>query len=213
METPTLQPYLESSSSSHTSSPIVRASPASDTTIKPLPALPHDAPAYTDEPYHDDPHHEAYRDDPSPPRDEASHQHAAAHQPYTDSPPTTPSGTNDENIPLAHFLLHQHYPTEAPPSYSVAIRQTNTHRDTLIHYIPSDTHSHSQSHANLQPPTRRSYAPVLIEFDPESGEVVSRTDDVRHSVENVVAMFVVAVVLLMLSGMLAWFVVGSGLFR
>jgi hypothetical protein len=54
---------------------------------------------------------------------------------------------------------------------------------------------------------------VVIEFDAESGEVVARSDDVRHSVEKVVAMFVVAGVLLVVSFVLAWLVVGSGVFR
>lgn len=50
---------------------------------------------------------------------------------------------------------------------------------------------------------------MLIEIDPESGEVVSRTDDVRHGVEKVVAMFVVAIVLLFLSGFLGFIALGS----
>jgi hypothetical protein len=50
----------------------------------------------------------------------------------------------------------------------------------------------------------------VIEIDEESGEVVSRTDDVRHSVEKVVAMFVVAGLLLILSGVLAWLALGMG---
>ncbi|KAH7080943.1 hypothetical protein FB567DRAFT_116576 [Paraphoma chrysanthemicola] len=230
MENPTHQPYLDSPSSSQPTSPTLHASPASsETTIKPLPALPPNAPAYSDtEPYQDDPHNvaynsgDSYRDDPHdrPYRDDESeiysdapaphqqpssqqHQHT---QPYTDTP-----DIDTDNIPLAHLLhLNAIYPTESPPSYSVAIRETQTHRDTLIQYIPppnpsSTPPSHYQSQAH--------YRPVLIEFDPESGEVVARTDDVRHSVEKVVAMFVVAIVLLVLSGVMAWMVVGSGLFR
>jgi hypothetical protein len=52
---------------------------------------------------------------------------------------------------------------------------------------------------------------VVIEIDEESGEVVSQTDDVRHSVEKVVAMFVVAALLLILSAVLMWLAIGSGL--
>jgi hypothetical protein len=77
----------------------------------------------------------------------------------------------------------------------VAVRQTHSYRDTLIQYIPSDERG----------------ASVVIEIDEESGEVISRTDDVRHSVEKVVAMFVVAGLLLILSGVLAWLAMGSGL--
>lgn len=50
---------------------------------------------------------------------------------------------------------------------------------------------------------------MLISIDPESGEVLHRTDDVRHGVEKVVAMFVVALVLLVLSGVLAWLAFGG----
>jgi hypothetical protein len=72
----------------------------------------------------------------------------------------------------------------------VAVRQTHSYRDTLIQYIPSDERG----------------ASVVIEIDEESGEVISRTDDVRHSVEKVVAGL-----LLILSGVLAWLAMGSGL--
>jgi len=48
-----------------------------------------------------------------------------------------------------------------------------------------------------------------VEIDPETGEVVSRTDDVRHSMEKVAAMFVVAVVLLVLSGVFVWMAFGG----
>ncbi|KAH7066691.1 hypothetical protein BKA63DRAFT_425295, partial [Paraphoma chrysanthemicola] len=192
---PTHQPYLDSPSSSQPTSPTLRASPASsDTTIKPLPALPPNAPAYSDtEPYQDDPHH-IYSDAPAPHQSAppTHHQHASSQQHQHTQPYTDATDIDTDNIPLAHLLhLNAIYPTESPPSYSVAIRETQTHRDTLIQYIP--------------PPNPK--------FDPESGEVVARTDDVRHSVEKVVAMFVVAIVLLVLSGVMAWMVVGSGLFR
>lgn len=41
---------------------------------------------------------------------------------------------------------------------------------------------------------------------------MERPDDVRHDVEKVVAMFVVASLLLMVSGVLGWLALGSGLF-
>jgi hypothetical protein len=45
---------------------------------------------------------------------------------------------------------------------------------------------------------------VVVSIDAESGEVVGRTDDVRHSVEKVVAMFIVAGLFLVLGGCLVW---------
>jgi hypothetical protein len=99
----------------------------------------------------------------------------------------------------------------------------------LIEYIPQNPH---HSH-NPQPPTSptpyQSYQQrlsrsgslafaldarssarrqVVIDIDEESGEVVSRTDDVRHGVEKCVAMFVVAGVLLCLSAVLGWMAFG-----
>jgi hypothetical protein len=49
---------------------------------------------------------------------------------------------------------------------------------------------------------------VVVEIDAESGEVVGRTDDVRHGVEKAVAMFIVAGLLLVLGACLVW--VGFG---
>lgn len=54
---------------------------------------------------------------------------------------------------------------------------------------------------------------VIVDIDEETGEVLGRTDDVRHSVEKVVAMFVVAIVLLVVSGVLMWLALGAGLSR
>lgn len=68
----------------------------------------------------------------------------------------------------------------------------------MIQYIPSNDHALRN---------------VVVEIDEETGEVVGRTDDVRHSVEKVVAMFVVAIVLLVVSGVLMWLALGSGLGR
>jgi putative exporter of polyketide antibiotics len=50
--------------------------------------------------------------------------------------------------------------------------------------------------------------------DEESGVVeLVRADDVRHSVENVVAIFVVASLLLIVAGVLGWLALGSGVFE
>ena len=55
--------------------------------------------------------------------------------------------------------------------------------------------------------------PLLVEIDEESGvERGLRADEVRHSVENVVAMFVVASLLLVVAGVLGYLALGSGLF-
>jgi hypothetical protein len=40
---------------------------------------------------------------------------------------------------------------------------------------------------------------------------MARPDDLRHDVERVVAMFVVAAVLLVVSGVLGWLALGSGI--
>ncbi|KAH8728039.1 hypothetical protein GQ44DRAFT_702549 [Phaeosphaeriaceae sp. PMI808] len=203
MENTTQQPYHDSPTPSRSPSPMPSST---TTTIKPLPALPHEAPLpvlqsdiLPTEPYRDDP--------PTPPSSTRQQQQLHTHipqqpfQPYTDSPPLTP---DDDNIPLAHFILNP-YPQEAPPSYSVAVRQSHTYHDTLIQYVPEE-HTFAQYLAHHD----RAVRPVLIEIDEESGEVISRTDDVRHSIEKVVAMFVVAGLLLLLSAVLAWLALGTG---
>lgn len=196
-------------------------SPSSSiSTIKPLPALPHENAPPTYEAYRDDPSDEPYRDDPSattassPPQQQLHHHHQQQ-RPYTNiSPPLTPLATplpDDDNIPLAHLLLTPNpYPLEAPPSYAVAIRQTRSRRDTLIQYIPSSAHEAGQQGTLLHGNSLRS---VIVDIDEETGEVLGRTDDVRHSVEKVVAMFVVAIVLLVVSGVLMWLALGAGLSR
>ncbi|KAH3916370.1 hypothetical protein HBH56_057710 [Parastagonospora nodorum] len=217
-------PYHDSPPPSRSSSPTrptrsrSTSSSHSSSTIKPLPAPPQPAPVH--EPYRDDPpntHHNdpsTYRDEPSstyrddpPPHAAASHANPPAYhhqqRPYTDSAPVTPLPT-DDNIPLAYLIPP--YPSNSPPPYSVAIRETLLiqHQHPYHAYAPSQTPYHD---APIFPTSRR--RDVLVEIDPESGEVVSRTDDVRHGVEKVVAMFVVAVVLLFLSGFLGFIAFGS----
>lgn len=173
-------------------------SPTHQSSIKPLPALP----PYTDEPYTDAP--------PTPtsteqvPRGDSYNVRPHEEQPYTDALLPSDHDTDNDDIPLAHFLPPHPYPHEAPPSYSVAVRSTHSYHDTLIQYIPS----HRQ-HQTSQRWQTSNASQVVVEIDSESGEVLSRTDDVRHSVEKVVAMFVVAAVLLVISGVLVWLVLGS----
>lgn len=132
---------------------------------------------------------------PHPPQ-YTQHHIEVSYQPYSDTPPTP----NDDDVPLAHLILQpqiysQHYsleppyPLEAPPSYSVAVRQS--FRDTLIQYIPQ--------------------GPSAVDTDEEAGVEIVRADDVRHSVEKVVAMFVVASLLLIISAVLGWLALGSGI--
>jgi hypothetical protein len=83
------------------------------------------------------------------------------------------------------------YPADAPPPYAIAVRQS--YRDTLVQYIPRGEHE-----------TRSE------DEESQLGVDVARPDDVRYSVENMVAMFVVAILLLVVSGVLAWLAFGSG---
>lgn len=169
---------------------------------------------------------EPYRDDPptpthsTPPTTSHSQPPTYYHhpQPYTDSPPLTPGphGSDDENIPLAHFLQHPAaYPADAPPSYNVAIRQTATYRDTLVQYIPPPPHylHHNQRQASRYAQFMRGQ--IVIDVDEETGLAGERDEDdedMRYSVEKIVAMFVTAGLLLVLSGVLGWLAFGSGLF-
>ncbi|KAJ4373293.1 hypothetical protein N0V83_003587 [Neocucurbitaria cava] len=228
-----MQPYSDSSTDPRSSSP---ATSDSSTTIKPLPALPTQTPRYnevdegSDREEEDDDNEEddePYRDEPATPTEsypthnppQYRRHHHPSYQPYTDFP-TSPSGSallnaSDDDVPLAHLLLqpqtyhisstsyssfppHIPYPLEAPPSYSVAVRQS--YRDTLIQHIPSGQQQ------------RDPRDPILVEIDEEAGLEMMRADDVRHSVEKVVAMFVVASLLLVIAAVLGWLALGSGLF-
>jgi hypothetical protein len=202
------EPYRDSPARTRNTSSTHHASPSSSdssATIKPLPATP---PPYADE--------EPYRDDPSPPseatpptRQTSSSTHdrqsrcSLRYQPYTDSPPQTPDA---DDVPLAHLLSthtytqstqvsHQPndalYPADAPPPYAIAVRQS--YRDTLIQYIPRGQHASPDADEESQ-----------------VGVDLLRPDDVRYSIEKIVAMFVVALLLLVVSGVLAWLALGSG---
>ncbi|CBX99458.1 hypothetical protein LEMA_P086970.1 [Plenodomus lingam JN3] len=123
--------------------------------------------------------------------------------------PNDDDDDDDDDVPLAQLFVHPDphdlgpqdlYPLEAPPSYSVAIcdaRHIQSQRGVLVHYV--------RPHHVYLP--RENYDEEA-DWD-ENGD---RVDDVRHDVEKIVAMFVVAFMLLMVSGMLAWMALGSGLF-
>ena len=113
-----------------------------------------------------------------------------------DSPPATPDA---DDVPLAHlisthiynqstdasYLSRENHPGDAPPPYAIAVRQS--YRDTLIQHIPRGQHE-----------------PREADEESEVGMDIERPDDVRHSVEKVVAMFTVAFMLLIIAGLLAW---------
>ncbi|KAF2845945.1 hypothetical protein T440DRAFT_472252 [Plenodomus tracheiphilus IPT5] len=186
--------------------------------------------AYTDEeePYHDDPPSHPH---PQPqPRIQTHHIALPPPRPhpYTDlSHPPTP---NDDDVPLAHlipnpipFPAHSPYPIDAPPPYTVAIHQAYHDTQTLIHYTPPhqlQTHgarhnSDAEEARQLELRLSRVFgdAVVDVDADEELGLGWGRgLDDVRHGVEKVVAMFVVAAFLLMVAGVLGWLALGSGVF-
>jgi hypothetical protein len=85
---------------------------------------------------------------------------------------------DDDDVPLAHLYP---YPTEAPPSYSVAVRQS--YRDTLIAHIPTNSN-------------------VSAETDEEAGVDREYHDDVRFKVEKLVAAIIVSLILLVLTGLM-----------
>ncbi|KAI4701949.1 hypothetical protein J4E89_010468 [Alternaria sp. Ai002NY15] len=208
MENTTTEPYRDSPARDRRASSTHQASPSSSdssATIKPLSATP---PPYTDE--------EPYRDDPPTPTGaspstrqttsptyQRQSRRSPPYQPYTDSPPHTPDA---DDVPLAHLVSHAYtqsteishqpndafYPADAPPPYAIAVRQS--YRDTLVQYVPRGQHGGREEDEESQ-----------------IGVDVVRPDDVRYSVENIVAMFVVAIMLLVVSGVLAWLAFGSGL--
>ncbi|KAL1801035.1 hypothetical protein ACET3X_001377 [Alternaria dauci] len=213
MENTTTGIYSGSPAYTRDTSPIQHASPSSSdssATIKPLPAIPHMPPPYAYErPYRDDPPTptegtpSTHRQLTSPTHDLQS-QHGLVYRPYTDSsPPHTPIA---DDVPLAHlFATHTYaqpteflyqpddafYPADAPPPYAIAVRQS--YRDTLIQYIPSSQHDPR----------------VAEDEESQLGIDVIRPDDVRYSVEKIVAMFVVALLLLVVSGVLSWLALGN----
>ncbi|KAF2874151.1 hypothetical protein BDV95DRAFT_592272 [Massariosphaeria phaeospora] len=178
--------YRDSPASSRSSSPLP--------CTKALPSLPDDdAPPPFLEPYRDDP--AAASEQPHTFVFHAIYPHRAASHtlnrhlqiqipPYTDADPLA---SHDDDVPLAHLYP---YPTEAPPSYNTVVRQS--YRDTLIQHIPSHSISTSSTSADT---------------DLETGVELERADDMRFGVERVVAMLVVALVLLLISGVMAWWVI------
>ena len=180
-------PYQDSPSSSRSSTPV---SSSHIPQPKPLPSLPVGAPTEPIVPYRDDPSPSAPTNvptiaAPTPRRYRSSTttstrrvQHAGIqlfYTPYRDVPPVP----NDEDVPLAHLYS---YPTEAPPPYQVAVRES--YRETLVQHMPS-----SNVYNNVH--------------DEEAGIDVNQPDDVRFTVEKFVAAIIVSMVLLIIASFLA----------
>lgn len=198
--------YSDAPTYSQSTSPVT----SSDTSGKPYRVLPPQTqpPAYSDD-------HQPYRDDPprstalaiqahvSPLHPPHDHHMTLPSRPYafyvdTSAPPTP----NNGDVPLAHLHTcptplrpsgEEYYPLEAPPAYSVAIGQS--HDSAVAYYAHYGVYAARQG--------------VLEESDEEAG-LEGGFDDVGHSVEKIVAMFVVASMLLVLSVVLAWLALGSG---
>lgn len=165
-----------------------------DQPTKPLPSPPLDTPPeplnelepYRDEPSPDSPAPAPapIAASPSPQRYRTPTERANArlrqaeiqvfYTPYTDAP----RAPNDEDVPLAQLYL---YPTEAPPPYQIAVR--DSFRETLAHHIPS-------------------YAESTIQ-DEEAAVDRVQSDDVRFTVEKAVASIIVAMLLLVIASILA----------
>ncbi|KAF9734185.1 hypothetical protein PMIN03_005208 [Paraphaeosphaeria minitans] len=188
MEATAQEPYRDSPSSSRSSSPM---SFSRDHPAKPLPSLPLDTPTELPndlEPYRDEPSPvpapAPIDASPSPQRDHSPAERANArlqqaeiqifYTPYTDAP----RAPNDEDVPLAQLYP---YPTEAPPPYQFAVRES--FRETLAHHIPS-------------------YSESTIRDEEAAIERV-QSDNVRFTVEKAVATIIVAMLLLVIASILA----------
>ncbi|KAJ4360277.1 uncharacterized protein N0V89_000838 [Didymosphaeria variabile] len=186
MEASTQEPYRDSPSSLRSSTPI---SSSRDQPAKPLPSLPSDTPTEPLEPYRDEPSPSSPAPDPiiaspAPQRYRTSAGRANArlqqaeiqvfYTPYTD----VPRAHNDEDVPLAQLYP---YPTEAPPPYQIAVRES--YRETFAQHVPN----HSMSTVR----------------DEEASLEQVPSDDVRFTVEKVVAAIIVAMLLLVIASILA----------
>lgn len=94
--------------------------------------------------------------------------------PPTPNRPSYPDDEEDEDVPLTRLLLH---PCDAPPAYSTVVRQS--YRETLLQHIP------------------RHPVVVDVDVDEEAALERMRADDVRFTVERVVAMAVVMAMLVL----------------
>ncbi|KAF1976294.1 hypothetical protein BU23DRAFT_44778 [Bimuria novae-zelandiae CBS 107.79] len=186
MENSTQEPYRDSPTSSRSSTPL---SSSHTLPAKPPPLLPVDASHEPLTPYRDQPSPTSPTPplavaSPTPQRYRAStltpnaRLHLAEIQvflpPYTDAP----QPANDDDVPLAQLYP---YPTEAPPPYQIAVRES--YRETLLQHIPS-----------------RSVSTV---DDEESGVATAGADDERFDVEKVMAAIIVSMLLVVVASILA----------
>lgn len=193
MENTQEPPYQDSPSSSQSSTPLSSNRPLA----KPLPTLPLNTPTEPLEPYRDEPS-PTYEPSPTSPApapvlDNASqtpqlHQASSSTSstrfqsaeiqlfltPYTDAP----RSANDDDVPLAQLYP---YPTEAPPPYQVAVRES--FRETLVQHLPSRS--------------------ISLGPDEEAGIERGSADDVRFTVEKAVAAIIVSMLLLVIASLLA----------
>ncbi|KAF2641982.1 hypothetical protein P280DRAFT_548585 [Massarina eburnea CBS 473.64] len=175
MENHAQERYQDSPTPSRSSSPAPSISSRASAP-KPFSAAPEN---YGEQPM------EPYRDEPS--EDEDEDEHVDEHVPFAASPapqrhvsasvmppaqlqvfvPYTdfdPNYGNTDDVPLAHLYP---YPTEAPPSYHAVVRES--FRATLIQHLASDS------------------ASTNAIMDEEAGVDRVQADDVRFTVEKVVA--------------------------
>lgn len=149
---------------------------------KPAPEIPFQSPVGVAEPYRDE--HSPVQETSeaiTAPRPKYSHGERATYfPPYRDASPIL----EHDDVPLALFYPH---PAEAPPPYSVVVRES--YRDTLTSHIPSE--------------------PLLQDGDQEQGETMVYPDDIRFSVEGAVAKFIVALVLLTITGVLVFIAINK----
>lgn len=167
--------YLDSSPISRSSSPVT-TNTAPFTKL--APSVSSEAPVPPEEPYRDEPSASSEGVNTLPPRPQRYHTNRVEQPhfpPYTDA---IHSARDSDDIPLAYLYP---YPTEAPPAYSIAVRQS--YQDTLISHIPSNS-------------------TVSAATDEEGGVEREYPNDGRYSMERTLARFIVAIFIFLLSGIL-----------
>lgn len=178
MENSTHVPYQDSPLPSRSSTPLIPETPT--TTTKPLPSLPTQIRTVNVEQYRDEAPSAAHTFvSHTRPHRYRSAQVNVYFERYSDNPRQE---GDDDDVPLAHLYP---YPTEAPPAYHVAVRQS--YINTLISHIPPNTNT-------------------PIEVDEEAGLELERPDDIRHQVEKVVAGLIVSGILLIIMAVLIGFI-------
>lgn len=178
-------PYLDSPPTSRPSSPSESTERSNAPPPKPLPSVPEQTHDLPEEPYRDEPLNEEATQTASeqPRRYRRARLEQTHFPPYTDNEDGT---VDNDDVPLGYLYP---YPTEAPPSYTVAVRQS--FRDTLILHVPSNRTTQASG-------------------DEEEGGEREYPDDVRFRVERVVGLFLAAFFLLGLSAVLFLYAIGMG---